>query len=229
MQYIEIQLETQWWPLEPYTFHSFHRQNRYSALRAFIRRLLDKKALLLWIIPASFLQSGKLCWRNWILQGLFTTPTLLHRLYFVARRRHHHWILRGIRMVFGRNWDTYVTLTYTNPDGTTGGLSDYYKGTWVLPTLLARQAATAGAMVITTTCGRMPRAPACTNTSTSTWAEAWAYTNCSGALTVLAKPTQAGGYYSKHYRRRGNECQSSDYNDLFWLVYFGSFRFLHLQ
>jgi hypothetical protein len=22
--------------------------------------------------------------------------------------------------------DTYVTLTYTNPDGTTGGLSDYY-------------------------------------------------------------------------------------------------------
>jgi hypothetical protein len=23
--------------------------------------------------------------------------------------------------------DTYVTLTYTNPDGTTGGLSDYYR------------------------------------------------------------------------------------------------------
>jgi hypothetical protein len=34
--------------------------------------------------------------------------------------KEYEWSLGGITE------DTYVTLTYTNPDGTTGGLSDYY-------------------------------------------------------------------------------------------------------
>jgi hypothetical protein len=33
--------------------------------------------------------------------------------------KEYEWSLGGITE------DTYVTLTYTNPDGTTGGLSDY--------------------------------------------------------------------------------------------------------
>jgi hypothetical protein len=36
--------------------------------------------------------------------------------------KEYEWSLGGITE------DTYVTLTYTNPDGTTGGLSDYYYG-----------------------------------------------------------------------------------------------------
>jgi hypothetical protein len=35
--------------------------------------------------------------------------------------KEYEWSLGGITE------DTYVTLTYTNPDGTTGGLSDYYR------------------------------------------------------------------------------------------------------
>jgi hypothetical protein len=37
-----------------------------------------------------------------------------------AVTKEYEWSLGGITE------DTYVTLTYTNPDGTTGGLSDYY-------------------------------------------------------------------------------------------------------
>jgi hypothetical protein len=63
--------------------------------------------------------------------------------------------------------DTYVTLTYTNPDGTTGGLSDYWSlGSQYI--FCARQnTATASHGII----NGMPRSTSpctCTSTSTST-------------------------------------------------------------
>jgi hypothetical protein len=56
--------------------------------------------------------------------------------------KEYEWSLGGITE------DTYVTLTYTNPDGTTGGLSDYYGALGSQYIFCARQnTATARAMV----------------------------------------------------------------------------------
>jgi hypothetical protein len=62
--------------------------------------------------------------------GAVTTPTQLPGLTVCGApapepapavvTKEYEWSLGGITE------DTYVTLTYTNPDGTTGGLSDYY-------------------------------------------------------------------------------------------------------
>jgi hypothetical protein len=77
--------------------------------------------------------------------GAVTTPTQLPGLTVCgapapepapAVVKVKEWSLGGITE------DTYVTLTYTNPDGTTGGLSDYYRP-WVLSIYSVCQTATA--------------------------------------------------------------------------------------
>jgi hypothetical protein len=65
--------------------------------------------------------------------------------------------------------DTYVTLTYTNPDGTTGGLSDYYGALGSQYIFCARQnTATASHGIITLMENAQEHQPTCTSTSTST-------------------------------------------------------------
>jgi hypothetical protein len=49
--------------------------------------------------------------------------------------------------------DTYVTLTYTNPDGTTGGLSDYYRALGSQYIFCARQTQLASHGIITMVMG----------------------------------------------------------------------------
>jgi hypothetical protein len=69
-------------------------------------------------------------WKKLVTLQAVTTPTQLPGLTVCGApapepapavvTKEYEWSLGGITE------DTYVTLTYTNPDGTTGGLSDYY-------------------------------------------------------------------------------------------------------
>jgi hypothetical protein len=97
--------------------------------------------------------------RNWSYYRAVTTPTQLPGLTVCGApapepapavvTKEYEWSLGGITE------DTYVTLTYTNPDGTTGGLSDYYGALGSQYIFCARQnTATASHGIITL---RMPR------------------------------------------------------------------------
>jgi hypothetical protein len=104
--------------------------------------------------------------------GAVTTPTQLPGLTVCGApapepapavvTKEYEWSLGGITE------DTYVTLTYTNPDGTTGGLSDYYGALGSQYIFCARQNTATASHGIITLMGECPGAPACTCTSTST-------------------------------------------------------------
>jgi hypothetical protein len=76
--------------------------------------------------------------------------------------KEYEWSLGGITE------DTYVTLTYTNPDGTTGGLSDYYGALGSQYIFCARQNTATASHGIITLMGECPGAPAPAPAPTST-------------------------------------------------------------
>jgi hypothetical protein len=93
--------------------------------------------------------------------GLLFVAHLLQRAPAVVTKE-YEWSLGGITE------DTYVTLTYTNPDGTTGGLSDYYGALGSQYIFCARQHSYSEPWYHNLN-GRMPRSTCtCTSTSTST-------------------------------------------------------------
>jgi hypothetical protein len=101
--------------------------------------------------------------------------------------KEYEWSLGGITE------DTYVTLTYTNPDGTTGGLSDYYGALGSQYIFCARQnTATASHGIITLMGEGHQPAPAAPAPAPEPEPEPTPTTR--GALTIATSaPTQAGG------------------------------------
>jgi hypothetical protein len=105
------------------------------------------------------------------LQGAVTTPTQLPGLTVCGApapepapavvTKEYEWSLGGITE------DTYVTLTYTNPDGTTGGLSDYYRA-WFSVYILCQTKHSYSEPWYHNLNGRMPRSTSTCSTSTST-------------------------------------------------------------
>jgi hypothetical protein len=96
--------------------------------------------------------------------------------------------------------DTYVTLTYTNPDGTTG-LSDYYGALGSQYIFCARQNSYSEPWYHNLN-GRMPRSTSpCTCTSTST-SQPEPEPTPTTQSTDCYFSTYSSRWYYKHYRRR---------------------------
>jgi hypothetical protein len=139
----------------------------------------------------------KVVWKKLVtLQGV-TTPTQLPGLTVCGApapepapavvTKEYEWSLGGITE------DTYVTLTYTNPDGTTGGLSDYYGPLGSQYIFCARQNTATASHGIITLMGECPGAPA-PAPAPAPEPEPEPTPTTRGALTIATSaPTQAGG------------------------------------
>jgi hypothetical protein len=136
--------------------------------------------------------------------GAVTTPTQLPGLTVCGApapepapavvTKEYEWSLGGITE------DTYVTLTYTNPDGTTGGLSDYYGALGSQYIFCARHTATASHGIITL----MGECPALHlhQHQHQHLSLSLSHTNYSRSTDNCYFSTYSSRWYYKHYRRR---------------------------